>query len=104
MINSMKSLFGIAPKTNYAQMIKEGAVIIDVRSKGEYTGGHIPKSINIPVDVLKNNLHLLKDKNKMIITCCASGIRSGMAKGILKERGYVNVHNGGSWASLKNKI
>ena len=84
MINSIKELLGFGPKTDYAQMIKNGAVILDVRSKGEFESGHIKGAINIPVDQLRNNLNKLKDKNKAIITCCASGMRSASAKSILK--------------------
>lgn len=91
-------------KTDYAALLKEGAVILDVRSKSEYDGGHIKNSVNIPVDQLQKNLSKLKDKNKPIITCCASGMRSASAKSILQNNGYKNVHNGGGWSSLNNKI
>ena len=91
-------------KTNYAELVKKGAVILDVRSKSEYDGGHIKNSVNIPVDQLQKNLSKLKDKNKPIITCCASGMRSASAKSILQNNGYKNVHNGGGWSSLNNKI
>ncbi len=104
MINIIKNLFGFGPKVDYAELVKQGAIILDVRSKGEYGSGHIKGSINISVDVLNNNLNKLKDKNKPIITCCASGMRSASAKSILKSNGYTNVHNGGSWISLQNKI
>jgi len=53
---------------------------------------------------LGKNLGQLKDKQKPIITCCASGMRSASAKNILKANGYEQVHNGGSWIGLKNKI
>ena len=86
------------------ELIDQGAIIIDVRSKGEYAGGHIKESINIPLDQLKNNLHKLKDKNKHIITCCASGMRSGSAKSILKANGFTSVYNGGGWYSLNREI
>jgi rhodanese-related sulfurtransferase len=104
MINTLKNLFGFGPKLDYAELIKQGAIILDVRSKGEYAGGHIKDSINISVDALNNNLSKLKDKSKPIITCCASGMRSASAKSILKSNGYLQVHNGGSWYSLQNKI
>lgn len=104
MIDTLKKLFGIGPKVDYAQLVKDGAIIIDVRTKGEYAGGKIKGSINIPVDQLKNNLGKLKDKDKTIITCCASGMRSASAKMILKSSGYTQVHNGGSWYSLQSKI
>ncbi|WP_035667565.1 rhodanese-like domain-containing protein [Flavobacterium sp. 83] len=104
MINTLKNLFGLGPKVNYADLVKQGAIILDVRSKGEYAGGHIKGSLNIPVDTLSNTLSKLKDKNQPIITCCASGMRSASAKSILKSNGFTKVYNGGGWSSLKNKI
>ena len=104
MFDSIKKLFGLGPSVNYADLVKQGAIILDVRSKGEYFGGHIKGSINISVDTLSSNLSKLKDKNKTIITCCASGMRSASAKNILKSNGYSNVYNGGGWSSLNNKI
>ena len=104
MIGTLKKLFGIGPKVNYTELLQQGGIIVDVRTKGEYAGGSIGKSINIPLDQLKNNLKKLKDKNAPIITCCASGMRSASAKQLLKANGYTNVHNGGGWNGLKNKI
>ena len=104
MIDAIKKLFGFGPSTNYAELVKQGAIIVDVRSKGEYSGGHVNGSINIPLDTLSSNLDKLKDKNKAIITCCASGMRSASAKGILKSKGYTSVYNGGGWSSLNNKL
>lgn len=104
MMNGIKQLFGIGPKTDFAQLVKDGAIILDVRSKGEYAGGHIRGSINISVDTLANNLDKLKDKNKPVITCCASGMRSASAKNILKSKGYTQVYNGGGWYGLQQKI
>ncbi|MBK7234056.1 MAG: rhodanese-like domain-containing protein [Saprospiraceae bacterium] len=103
MLNTIKSLLGFGPKVDYAALVKQGAIILDVRSKGEYQGGHIKGSINISVDSLGSNLNKLK-KDKPIITCCASGMRSASAKGILKSNGFTEVHNGGGWSSLLNKI
>ncbi len=103
MINALKKMFGIGPKVDYASLVKQGAVILDVRSKGEYQNGHIKGSINISVDTLANNLGKLK-KDKPIITCCASGMRSASAKSLLKSKGFTEVHNGGSWMTLQNKI
>jgi phage shock protein E len=104
MLSSIKQLFGLGPKVNYADLVKQGAIILDVRSKGEYTSGNIKGSINISVDQLSNNLSKLKDKNIPIITCCASGMRSASAKSILKANGYKEVYNGGGWSSLQTKL
>jgi rhodanese-related sulfurtransferase len=103
MLDAMKSLFGFE-KTDYANLVKDGAIILDVRSKSEFAGGHIKGSINISVDQLAINLHQLKDKTIPIITCCASGMRSATAKSILQSNGFTQVHNGGGWVSLQSKI
>jgi rhodanese-related sulfurtransferase len=92
------------PSVDFAELKKNGAIIIDVRTKGEFSGGSIKGSINIPLDTINQNLKQLKDKNQTIITCCASGMRSATAKSILKNLGYTQVYNGGGWYSLNNKI
>jgi rhodanese-related sulfurtransferase len=104
MLNTIKNLFGFGPKVDYAELVKQGALILDVRSSGEFSGGHIKGASNISVDSLGRNLSKLKDKNKPIITCCASGMRSASAKNILKSNGYTQVYNGGSWGSLQFKL
>ena len=104
MINTLKKIFGFGPGVNYAELVKNGDIILDVRSKGEFAGGHIKGAINISVDTLRNNLSKLKDKNQPIITCCASGMRSASAKSILKSNGYTQVYNGGGWGSLQSKL
>ena len=104
MITTLRRIFGFGPSVNYAELVKEGAIILDVRSKGEFASGHIKGSINISVDTLKSNLDKLKNKNSPIITCCASGMRSASAKSILLANGYTKVYNGGGWSSLNNKL
>lgn len=104
MLNAIKKLIGLGPRVDYKDLVKNGAVIVDVRTRQEYAAGHIKHSINIPVDQLGNNLNKLKDKVTPIITCCASGMRSANAKNILMSKGYQYVYNGGAWSSLKNKI
>ena len=104
MIATIKKLLGFGPGTDFAELVKQGAMILDVRSKGEYATGHIKGSVNIPVDQLGNNLNKLKDKNRTIITCCASGMRSASAKGILTTNGFSTVYNGGGWQNLDRKL
>lgn len=97
----LKRLFG-GTSVDFAELVKQGAVIIDVRTPAEYKGGHINGSVNIPLQSLQANLGKIP-KNKTIITCCASGMRSGSAKSILKSAGF-DVHNGGGWTTLRSKI
>jgi len=104
MFELIKQLLRIGPNVDYAEMVRKGAIILDVRSKREYSNGHIKGSINIPVDVLSSSLGKLKDKDNPIITCCASGARSATAKQILKSSGYKEVYNGGGWSSLEAKV
>ncbi|MCU0421179.1 MAG: rhodanese-like domain-containing protein [Bacteroidia bacterium] len=102
MIETIKKLLGLGNPTNYKELMGRGAQIIDVRSPGEFSGGHIKNSINIPLQQISTQLSKIK-KDKPVITCCASGMRSASAKSILKQHGY-EVYNGGSWVGLNNKI
>ena len=104
MINTIKNLFGLGTQTDYAGLIKKGAIIVDVRSKIEYQSGHIKGYVNIPLDQLGNNLARLKNKSAPVITCCASGMRSASARSMLLSMGYQQVYNGGGWSSLQNKL
>jgi rhodanese-related sulfurtransferase len=103
MIQLFKTILGIGPKINYPALMEQGAQIIDVRTKGEYQGGHIKGSVNIPLQSLAGQLNKIK-KNRPVITCCASGMRSASAKSMLTSNGFTEVHNGGGWMSLQNKI
>ncbi len=103
MIELLKKIFGLGTKVNYKELLQNGAQIIDVRTKEEYRQGHLKGSVNMPLDTLLNQYSKLK-KGKPIIICCASGMRSGRAKKILKTNGFTEVYNGGGWMSLQNKI
>src|SRR5689334_14273880 len=87
-------------KTDFKSLVKNGAVILDVRSAAEFSSGHIKGAINIPVEGVKTILSDLKNMNKPVITCCKSGVRSGMATSILSAAG-LEVYNGGSWNILQ---
>ncbi|MGL2988285.1 rhodanese-like domain-containing protein [Flavobacterium sp. RSSA_27] len=104
MIPFLQRLLGLVPAINYKSLLQQGALIVDVRSNGEFRGGHIQGALNIPVNELQQNLDQLKNKNQIIITCCASGMRSASAKSILKASGYTKVYNGGGWHNLKSKL
>jgi rhodanese-related sulfurtransferase len=104
MIDAIKKLLGIGPATDFAGLVKSGAIILDVRTKGEYSGGHIKGSINVPLNQLDSQIGRFPNKEKPIITCCASGMRSSTARNLLKSAGYTQVFNGGSWTGLQYKI
>jgi len=102
MIGLLKKIFGKSINIDFASLIAEGAQIVDVRSKGEYAGGHLKNSMNIPLNELQAHLRKLKQE-KPVITCCASGMRSASARSILQSKGFT-VYNGGSWTSLQKHI
>jgi rhodanese-related sulfurtransferase len=99
----LKKLFGFGPSADFKTLVANGAQIIDVRTPQEFKSGHIKGSVNIPLQNLNSQLSKIK-KDKPVITCCASGMRSASAKSILKSNGFQEVHNGGGWMSLNNKI
>jgi rhodanese-related sulfurtransferase len=83
------------------QALKRGAVIIDVRTPGEFSQGHIQGSENIPLFEIRQKTEQIKEWNKPVITVCFSGSRSAAAKSVLANAG-VEVYNGGSWSHLNN--
>jgi len=98
----LKRLFGIKT-TDFNQLLEDGAYIIDVRTSVEFNSGHIKESINISLDQIQSKLEAIKEMNKSIIFCCASGVRSGQATSIAKARG-IESYNGGGWRSLNSKL
>lgn len=102
-MNWLKNIFSSGPKVDYRTLVKNGAQIIDVRTKGEFKSGHIRGAVNIPLNELQRNLAKLK-KDKPVITCCASGMRSGSAKNLLRSNGFTEVYNGGSWIGLERMV
>jgi|SRR6186713_375938 len=95
----LSDLFGPGNNT-IRQALQEGAVIIDLRTAYEFDQGHIPRSLNIPVDRIRANLGRIRDLNRPIILCCATGDHCREAANVLRESGISRVHNGGSWQSL----
>jgi phage shock protein E len=80
------------------EKLKSGALVIDVRSPGEFGSGHLAAAINIPLDEIETALpKRVKDKNQALLLHCASGMRSGAAKQKLKGMGYANSFNLGSY-------
>lgn len=103
MINTLKKLVGLGPKEDYKSLVKNGARILDVRTRAEYASGHIKGSLNVPLNELGKLPKSIKPGDP-IITCCASGMRSAAAKSQLKSMGFDKVYNGGGWYSLNNKL
>ncbi len=101
MLSIFKKLF--PSPIDYQKLLSRGALIIDVRTKNEFAGGHIKGSVNIPLDELPRKITELQQKQQPLITVCRSGNRSGIAKNMLKSA-HIEVYNGGAWNSLEQKI
>lgn len=80
--------------------LRQGAIIIDVRTPNEFDQGRVPDSINIPVDRIAANTIRIKEMKRPVICCCASGERSSQAVKMLKAKGLKDVYNGGSWIQV----
>ena len=80
------------------------ALIVDVRTRGEFKGDHYPGAVNIPVAELANRMGELGAKNRPIIVYCRSGRRSGRAKRMLKKAGFRRVYNGGGLKDMRAKL
>lgn len=77
--------------------------IIDVRTPGEFAGGNVAGSINIPLNEVVERADEIKAMQTPIIFCCASGGRSGQATGYFQSQG-LDCENGGSWMDVNFKI
>lgn len=93
-------MFGkLFKRTDFKQLLADGAVIIDVRSPSEFKGGSAPGSENIPLGSIPAKTKQIKSLGVPVICVCASGMRSGAASSQLKAAG-VDSYNGGPWTKM----
>lgn len=95
-------LFG-AKKKQIQYFMENDAIILDVRTKGEWNNGHIPGAKHIPIKDLQNHVDELKALKKPFVVCCESGIRSAKAAKFLNMK-RIEATNGGGWVSLQKKL
>ncbi len=89
---------GLIPKKDAADLLKKGAIVIDVRTPEEFNSGHLSQAYNMPLDEVEDRvLRLVKDRGKVLLLHCQSGVRSKSAKERLESMGYKNVFNMGSY-------
>jgi len=78
--------------------LKNGALLIDVRTRNEFNLGHLKEAINTPLDRIEMDLpRRVTDKSQALLLHCQSGMRSGVAKKKLRALGYTNAFNLGSY-------
>lgn len=95
----LRKLLGLGPKIDHRAWIKEGGVVIDVRSAGEFKSGHAKGAVNIPLDRISEVGKKYKKDQKLIL-CCRSGARAGSAKSQLKSMGFEHLVNVGVWQNV----
>ena len=77
--------------------------IVDVRTTEEFSNSRVEGSVNIPLNLVPENIKKLK-KMQPLVLCCAAGVRSGQAMEFLKFNGLNQVYNGGSWQDVENML
>ena len=97
------NLFGSVDNSNLTEAIKNGAFLVDVRSRAEFLSGSVKNAVNIPLDSIRAELPKLKGK-KTIVVFCRSGNRSAQAQRILEQSGCNNVVNGRTWQKVNEVI
>lgn len=83
--------------------LTKGGQVVDVRTPGEFAGGNVKGSVNIPLNTVEGKLEAFKSMKKPVILCCASGNRSGQATRFLESKG-VECINGGAWSNVNSQI
>jgi len=86
------------------EALRQGAVIVDVRTAHEFDQGKVRGSVNIPIDRISINIERLRHMRKPIILCSNSDSETEKAIAILKANNIKEVYNGGSWARVLRLI
>ena len=82
--------------------LREGALLVDVRSPGEFGESSVKGAINIPLSDLPEGMTKhCPNKNRVLLLHCASGGRSGIAVMKLRAAGYTRVFNVGSYGAAE---
>ena len=84
------------------QLIRDGGLLVDVRTPGEFDASHLQGAINLPLGILGAQAGKLESKDRPLVVYCASGTRSAVARAQLKRLGFTQVFNlGGMWRGLR---
>jgi hydroxyacylglutathione hydrolase len=94
--------FATLPQITAAELRESDVAVLDVRRRTEFASAHIPRAVNVPLDILPESLDTLTHEPLAVI--CAGGYRSSMAASLLARAGFTNVRNVtggmGAWSSL----
>jgi len=87
---------------NALQQVREGALLLDVRTGWEYAFGALPRAVHMPYDEISYRVNELPaDKNRTLVVYCRSGRRSAIARAALLKLGYLHVLDAGGYSDLK---
>lgn len=97
-VGALLALAGCATVTREEahRLVAGGARLVDVRSPGEFAGGHIDGAINVPVGEIEKRLGEIGPTDRPVVLYCAHGIRAARAARLLAHAGYTSVHNLGA--------
>ncbi|MFN3200930.1 MAG: rhodanese-like domain-containing protein [Bradymonadia bacterium] len=79
-------------------------LLIDVRTPGEYARGHVPGSVNVPLNQIQEAASVLPSKDTPAIIFCAVGGRASRAIKALQKQGYTGLVNGGGFKDVARKM
>ncbi len=95
----------ILPEATASRYLQTGALLVDVRSLGEFTNGHAPQAINIPLAEVKSQFpQQVTNKSSVILLYCRTGHRSGLAEQELHDLGYTNAFSIGTLKQAKHAV
>lgn len=73
--------------TTAAALVQDGGVLLDVRERHEWDAGHAPRATHVPLGQLPGRLREVP-RDRLVLTVCASGMRSARAAALLRREGY----------------
>ncbi len=80
------------------------ALLLDVRTEEEYAEGHIPDSVNLPLQRIENAPTIVPSADTPLYVYCLSGARSARAVSALRQMGYTNTSNIGGISGWRGRI
>lgn len=72
----------------------QAPLLLDVRSTGEFEGGHIPGSVNIPHDQLSSRISEIEThRDRAVVVYCERGGRAANAAAVLRNSGFTMIQH-----------
>jgi rhodanese-related sulfurtransferase len=96
---------GLIAVKDAQQYLRHGALVIDVRTAGEFVAGHLPVAVNLPLSEIETNWNRrIKNKDQVLLLHCQSGSRSSTAKKKLLALGCANTYNMGGYTRAERIV